>query len=191
MSNIFHKIFLFSHPHPHIMQLKTILIVIITLTSLNKAISQSSKVIYLKAYSSLEDKQYKGGNILQTTLQSIDLKSFTNPIRSFSAKNISDSKTKTEASKIYRLAYNSGNLDEIISKLRETGLFEFIEPQPDFQSLYIPNDTLSQEENGGSPHIWGHDFPAAWEISKGDTNIVIGYVDTGIRFDHEDMMGNI
>ena len=36
-----------------------------------------------------------------------------------------------------------------------------------------------------------HNFYDAWEIEKGDTNVVMGFVDTGIWFDHRDIQDNL
>ena len=172
-------------------QLKFLFIGFVFVLSLNNSIAQSSNVIYLKAYNSLDQTRAKSTMSLENVLSTIDVKSFSRSIEPRLQKGGEMSEFYQEVLKIYRLEYNSGNADEIIAKLETTGIFEIIEVQPDIEVLYTPNDEYSQLAANGSPHIWGHDFPAAWDVSKGDTNTVVGYVDSGIRFDHDDMKANI
>ncbi len=52
---------------------------------------------------------------------------------------------------------------------------------------YVPNDSLFSQE------WWLEkiDAPAAWEISRGDSGIVIGIIDTGIDYLHPDLLPNL
>ncbi len=56
-----------------------------------------------------------------------------------------------------------------------------------FFSDYIPNDPQLSKQW----YITKIQAPAAWNISKGDTNIVIGYTDTGFDIFHEDLTSQI
>ncbi|GAI36367.1 unnamed protein product, partial [marine sediment metagenome] len=53
--------------------------------------------------------------------------------------------------------------------------------------LYTPDDPLNIYQYYLDT-IKAYD---AWEICKGDSNIVIGITDTGVDIDHEDLQGNI
>lgn len=53
----------------------------------------------------------------------------------------------------------------------------------------VPNDTLLQ-----SPDVYQFsqiDAPGAWDLSTGSTNVVTAVIDSGIYFDHPDLMANI
>ena len=82
---------------------------------------------------------------------------------------------------------------DAIKELKTIDIFEVVEPSPIFEVLYQPNDPVSDstKTNNGAPHLSVHNFYKAWEVEKGDTNVIIGIVDTGINFDHEDLKDNL
>jgi hypothetical protein len=81
------------------------------------------------------------------------------------------------------------NLPEsfVISMLRATALFEYVEQRPLNTLFYVPNDSLLG-------HQWYlnniHAF-SAWDIEQGDTNVVVGVTDTGIDRVGEDLKNGI
>ena len=71
-----------------------------------------------------------------------------------------------------------------ISKLNE---IEWAEPKFVYDPVYVPNDP-----NFGSQwNLSIIDAALAWDVTKGDTNVVIGIVDTGVDWDHPDLATNI
>lgn len=76
----------------------------------------------------------------------------------------------------------------IISVLNKYDFIDYAEPLYHVDLLYIPDDPLNQTNQYWLDNIQAYD---AWSIHKGDTNIVIGIVDTGIDIIHEDLMYNI
>ncbi|MCP4520385.1 MAG: S8 family serine peptidase [Cytophagales bacterium] len=93
----------------------------------------------------------------------------------------------TRIDRIYELKFEY-DVYEAIELLKQEGVFEVVEPSPVFEVLYTPNDPLT---TSGINQIKLHDFYAAWDIEKGDTNVVIGVVDNGFNFNHEDLEGNV
>ena len=79
------------------------------------------------------------------------------------------------------------NLEQAISQLSETELFEFVESTTYSEIHYTPNDPWSQFQI----HLAQHNVLAAWDSTLGDTNVVIGVTDTGIDLLHEDLEGNV
>jgi subtilisin family serine protease len=109
------------------------------------------------------------------------------------------------------------NVDEIIAAYGTDGRFEYIErdriirvadvkttspaqqdlaaitPQittpndPDYPLLWALNNT---GQTGGTPDA-DIDAPEAWDIETGDPNQVIGVIDTGVDYNHPDLVGNI
>jgi len=76
--------------------------------------------------------------------------------------------------------YLSGKL----SKLNE---IEFAEPYYLYETVYTPNDPSL----GSQYAITKIKADLAWDISKGDTTVVIGIVDTGVDWNHPDLAANI
>jgi serine protease len=101
----------------------------------------------------------------------------------------------TDLSGIYFLTYSVNmGIEDVILKMEKTGLFVYAEPWFKESLLYIPNDSGIQPT---APYEMNQFYLErmqayeAWDITKGDTNIVIGIVDTGVKLDHEDLQGNI
>ncbi|NVO31284.1 S8 family peptidase [Hymenobacter lapidiphilus] len=75
-------------------------------------------------------------------------------------------------------------------RLLKTGLVEYAEPLYDYQPLQQPNDPLADSTRAdGQYHLKNIRAYQAWDVTKGDTSIVIGIVDAGTRFTHEDIGG--
>lgn len=98
--------------------------------------------------------------------------------------------------RLHTVKYSSSfSIEEIIDLLMRTGYVEYAEPVYVEEVLYIPNDPKAQ------PYINQNDTSLfylsrikayeAWDIHKGDTNTVIGIIDTGVRPTHEDLKDNI
>ncbi|WP_338764449.1 S8/S53 family peptidase [Bernardetia sp. ABR2-2B] len=105
--------------------------------------------------------------------------------------------TKTQANKnisgvdislIYQL-----NLDEsvdvfsLIDELIATGMVEIAEPVPANKMYYIPNDTDIAEQQYLS-RIRAYE---AWDITKGDSTVLVGIVDSGFDFNHPDLKDKV
>jgi serine protease len=79
----------------------------------------------------------------------------------------------------------------LIKVLMASGLFEYAEPQYQDQVAYIPNDSMAQSGSSQSLLFTTIRAYQAWDIGKGDTNVVIGVLDTGTELTHPDLMNNI
>lgn len=80
-------------------------------------------------------------------------------------------------------------IEKVINAIYQTGAVEYAEPQFMDRLIYNPSDTLI-----GSEGTWWYlfnDFFQAWDIERGDTNIVIGITDTGVQLDHPDLEASI
>ena len=95
-----------------------------------------------------------------------------------------------DLSLIYSFTYNSNtSLEKVINEMRALGYFEYVEP------WYIPQPlSFTPNDNGGQDHLKGNiagslDAEDAWALTKGDTSVVIGIVDSGIE-SHPDLDGN-
>ncbi|WP_197464070.1 S8/S53 family peptidase [Rufibacter sp. DG15C] len=105
----------------------------------------------------------------------------------------SASKKLVDLSLIYELKYKPGqSFEQVKKQLLASGQVEYVEPLYNYAPLYTPNDPQANPTTGGQrtylTKIKAYD---AWDITKGDSNVVIGILDTGVRLTQEDLVGNI
>jgi len=93
-----------------------------------------------------------------------------------------------DISLIYKLEYsNNVNLVKAINSLLATGMVVYAEPFYIPKLLYNPNDPNTPLQYA----LTKINAYLAWNVTMGDTNVVIGIVDTGTDWDHPDLQGNI
>lgn len=99
-----------------------------------------------------------------------------------------------DLSLIYSLEYTADlTVESIINKMRAMGYFEYVEPKYIPKLQYVPNDPLYT--NAGQYFCKGNivgsiNCEQAWDITKGDPNVVIGIVDSGTDPNHLDLKAN-
>jgi len=94
-----------------------------------------------------------------------------------------------DLSRIYELHYSADvEIEKAINLLLRTGIVEYAEPKYKEHLLYTPNDPYMEKYQY---YIYLINLINAWDISKGDTNITIGIIDTGIDINHPDLTSNI
>ena len=94
-----------------------------------------------------------------------------------------------DLSSIYEITYNNEiDLEKAINQLYETGVVQYAVPHYLPHLLYTPDDSNVISKQWGLAKIQAF---AGWDISKGDTNTVIGIVDTGVQLDHPDLKDNL
>ena len=76
---------------------------------------------------------------------------------------------------------------KIIEKYRADVDVEYAEPNYIRRIFVTPNDTYYGQQ-WGLTKIWA-DY--AWDVTKGDTSIVVAVVDTGVDTDHPDLLKNL
>src|ERR1051325_9938099 len=77
----------------------------------------------------------------------------------------------------------------VINSLLKTGMLVYAEPRYIAKPFYHPNDTSAVDTLQyylSTIHAY-----EAWDITKGDTNVVIGITDTGTDPRHPDLKGNM
>ncbi|MDB9485369.1 S8 family serine peptidase [Dolichospermum circinale CS-537/01] len=91
------------------------------------------------------------------------------------------------------------SVETALATYRNSPTFKYIEPD------YIVTKAATFPNDPGFPQLWGlHntgqtggtpdadiDAPEAWDIQTGNPNLVIGVIDTGVDYNHQDLVGNI
>ncbi|WP_303310935.1 S8 family peptidase [Hymenobacter sp. BT730] len=95
---------------------------------------------------------------------------------------------------IYQVRYPAGQpFEKVRQQLLQTGVFEYVEPLYQRRPLYQPNDPFADSTRAANTarqyYLKNIRAYRAWDISRGDTTIVIGISDTGTRFTHQDLKG--
>ncbi len=95
-----------------------------------------------------------------------------------------------ELAKVYRIIYDQ-NIDpfDLAKEVLEYNqhILDWTEPAFVYRPDYIPNDPAVSTQY----HINKVNAYQAWDINRGDTNVVIGIVDSGSDLTHPDLQANI
>jgi hypothetical protein len=75
------------------------------------------------------------------------------------------------------------DLEKAVNELLQTGAFLYAEPAVIYHTLYTPNDPLRESQY----YLNMVKAYQAWDLHKGDSNVVIGIVDSGFDFKHPDL----
>jgi hypothetical protein len=71
--------------------------------------------------------------------------------------------------------------------LAKSPYVKYAEPNYEHKPFYTPNDP----QLGTQWWVQVMQAEAAWDVTQGDTNVVIGVADTGFQYDHPDLSGNV
>ncbi len=93
---------------------------------------------------------------------------------------------------VYELTVPPGlPLAKARASLLATGAVEYVEPLYRREPLYQPNDPRADSAAGSQYHLRLTQTYRAWDLTQGDTTVVIGLTDTGIRISHEDLVRQV
>ena len=93
-----------------------------------------------------------------------------------------------DLTQFYRFHYRDGSDPRGVAKvLQSTGTIEYAEPHYIRYVDFTPNDTYY----GLQWHLKQTKADSAWDVTKGDSSIIVGIIDTGVQWDHPDLKQNI
>ncbi|RSK42194.1 S8 family peptidase [Hymenobacter perfusus] len=86
----------------------------------------------------------------------------------------------------------TASVEAACQALRKTGTVEYAEPVYYYPPLLQTSDPLADSTRaGGQYHLKNIRAYRAWDVTQGDTSLVIGIVDGGTRLTHEDLASQI
>ncbi len=97
----------------------------------------------------------------------------------------------------YKVRFDSGNLDEVMAAYAALPSVKRVEPIGIHALYATPNDTYYDDPPAEFPydqwHYWdtyGIDADLGWDTQPGDNTVVVGVLDTGVKYDHGDLGGS-
>ncbi|OGC07475.1 hypothetical protein A2230_03045 [candidate division WOR-1 bacterium RIFOXYA2_FULL_36_21] len=133
--------------------------------------------------------------VLKNILSSLKVKSIEKgfpdaktPIQTY--KVISGKQIKIpDLSSIFLIKFPTENsVEQVISELKKLSEVEYAHPNHIIKAFITPNDSLYNTYQWNMSKISAE---AAWDITTGDSSIIVAVADTGIDYNHEDLSGKI
>ena len=98
-----------------------------------------------------------------------------------------DQLSDTGSGTIWRVHSRSKSTDALISSLRRHPKVIYAEPNYIVHAILTPNDPSFSQLYG----MTKISAPAAWNVTTGSANVVVGVVDTGVDYNHQDLAANM
>ncbi len=96
---------------------------------------------------------------------------------------------QVDLSRIYMIRYNASNdAGEAAKDFAREEVVEYAEPHYIHRVMFTPNDPMFNVNQWYLKKIHAEQ---AWDITQGDTSVVIGIIDTGVDWVHPDLAANI
>jgi len=104
---------------------------------------------------------------------------------------VKDKVSSIGLNRIMLLTYKT-NLDPLIvaAKLRKLKNIEWAEPKYLREISFVPNDSIFRKDDD-QWNLLKISAEKAWNITKGDTTVIIGIIDTGVDWKHPDLRANM
>jgi len=80
------------------------------------------------------------------------------------------------------------NISEVLARLRQRGDVLFAEPNYIFHALVTPNDPLYITRQYGPQKVQAN---FAWDLYQPQTDVTVAIIDTGVQYDHPDLVNNL
>ncbi len=89
----------------------------------------------------------------------------------------------------YRIKFpTSQPIEEIVNAYRDNPLVEYAEPNYIVHAHVVPNDPYYASRQWGLQKI---NAESGWSVTTGTSQTVIAVIDTGVNYDHEDLVGKV
>ncbi|MBW8183233.1 S8 family serine peptidase [Shewanella nanhaiensis] len=120
-------------------------------------------------------------------------------IRDINADGVDDKFANLMGGKLAKLSLRSGSdVSKAIKMISQHPAVQYAEPNYILKAAGAPDDPRYPEmwglnntgQNGGTADA-DIDAPEAWDIATGDDTVIIGVIDTGVDYNHEDLTNNM
>lgn len=117
------------------------------------------------------------------------LTDYENHHQVFAEKLISNGRTSaSHLQNIYKIKFKEGtNIWRKLSRINQLDYIEYAEPFFKNELMYVPNDPQADQNGGLQDYLTVIKAYEGWEITKSDSTMVIGIIDTGVNMNHEDL----
>ena len=120
-------------------------------------------------------------------------------IKDVNADGVDDKFSHLLNGKLARLSLKNGaDIQKAIKMISKHPAVKYAEPNYIVRAIGVPDDPSFVElwglhNTGQSGGVSGADIDAvaAWDISTGDSNVVVGVIDTGVDYNHPDLQANM
>jgi serine protease len=123
----------------------------------------------------------------------------TSEVRKYFPKAVAPAQTRSangmqlvDLSLIYKIRIDESiSMENALELLRNDNSIEYAEPEYLHSMNYTPNDPSIGNQyhlNSATGGVYAY---TGWDIWKGDTNTVVGIIDSGTDWDHPDLVNNI
>ncbi len=110
----------------------------------------------------------------------------------FKRQMIERNTTSVDLSRFYVVTFSSSeDAFSLAEQVSELSAVQYAEPWFTYAVEVEPAFTPNDPQFGSQYGLAKIQAAQAWDISQGDTNVVIGIVDTGVEVNHPDLTGNI
>ncbi|MGR5154445.1 S8 family serine peptidase [Photobacterium swingsii] len=86
---------------------------------------------------------------------------------------------------------DQAKLEAVIEQLQQDPNIEYAEPDRIMWPTAIPNDPGYNLQWHYSDSTSGINMPKAWDVTTGGSEVIVAVIDTGVRFDHPDLINNL
>ncbi|MBC5992474.1 S8 family serine peptidase [Pontibacter cellulosilyticus] len=129
---------------------------------------------------------------LQAALQKIGAKATKRKFPDAAVQPLSRRATAPEIARIFELNYSSEiGFEKARNVLMASGLVEYVEPLYERVPFHQPNDPAADSTLTTQYYLKLISAYQAWGVEKGDTNVIIGILDTGFRLTHQDLKAKV
>lgn len=180
------------------MKFPGILILIIALTLCGSAFSQSRNlIIKLKStapsevLNNFKNNRIKSGNSsISKISRDADIKSSAEVFKKLNVKySGNENFKKAGLDRIFIIELNENNLEKFLSSASKDEFVEYVQPVGMLKLDNISENALTPNDTYYSTQAYLDQIGMrnVWDITKGDSNIVLGVIDTGLDFLHPDL----
>ncbi len=125
--------------------------------------------------------------VIQSAINDLNIQNISAPFEDFATGNMKDI-DKFGIGRIYEVYYDSPvDPYDVCRQLMKNPEIEYAVPVFIYRTSYRPNDKYFFNQLG----VRAMKLEGAWDITKGDSSIIIANVDTGTDWHHEDLADNI